>query len=116
MTILRQEPETVEAAAAPLLALFARALAPLVAKELARIAPETRGDDLVDRRTAGISARLWDRITKSGELPVAKDGRRYVAKRSDVLRAIERRRVARRGGDADDAALAAAGVRIGGAR
>lgn len=101
---------------APLFAAFVEALADALAERLSEKL-ERRGDDLLDRRTAGISGRLWDRLVASGELPVMRDGRRYVAKRGDVERALERRRVLRvippaKPIDPDIEALEKAGIRL----
>jgi len=52
-------------------------------------------EDFVDRRSCAVSGRLWDRAVKTGELPVFRDGRRFVARRSDVRALIERARVFR---------------------
>jgi len=79
-------------------------------------------DGLVDRRTAGISGRLWDRLVASGELSVMRDGRRYVAYRRDVRAALERRHVPRgpeprrsesKDEDEEERLLRRAGVRLG---
>jgi hypothetical protein len=64
-----------------------------ILREELQAAQSGRADDLVDRRTAGISARLWDRMVAAGSLAVMRDGRRYVARRGDVLRALEAHRV-----------------------
>jgi hypothetical protein len=81
--------------------------------------PAERTDDLLDRRTCGISARLWDRMVKDGEIPFMRDGRRVVTYRRDVLQALERRRVMRKAEpeqrpprDDDEATLLAAGIRL----
>jgi len=79
-------------------------------------------EGLVDRRTAGISGRLWDRLVASGELSVMRDGRRYVAYRRDVRAALERRQVPRapvprtpepKDEDEEEMLLRRAGVRLG---
>ncbi len=70
-------------------------------------------DELVDRRQAGISLRLWKRLVASGQLATFRDGRRHVAKRADVLRAIESQRIEPKAGpvDSDEEALRRAGIR-----
>lgn len=92
-----------------------------VLEQLASESENARAGDreLVDRRTSGVSGRLWDRLVASGELAVMKDGRRYVAYRSDVVAALERRRVLRKEKpktvdrrDEYEQLLARAGVRL----
>jgi hypothetical protein len=96
-------------------------LAKLIARALAaEIKPLLQVDDneLVDRKSCGISKRQWDQMVATGELSVMKDGRRYVARRADVLRALERRRVIREPERAplnkEESELEAAGIRLGG--
>lgn len=79
-----------------------------------RLGEQSRGDEFVDRRTAGVSVRQWRRWAKDGTLPVFRDGRRLVCKRSDLVRAVEKNRVPVNARSNDDAALVRAGVRLNG--
>jgi hypothetical protein len=104
-----------QSAIATLLSAFAKAIAPEVAREVAKhLAAEGRGDCLVDRKTAPISKRAWDRYAgKLDGFAAYRDGRRVVAKRADVLAWLERARaIAPHALDEDEAALVAAGVRL----
>lgn len=78
---------------------------------LAKCDLQTHGDSdpLVDRRTAGIAGRVWDRGRKSGGFPSFKDGRRWVARRSEVLKWLETQHAAQ---DAEVATYAAIGIRL----
>jgi len=101
---------SVDAALQPLVAMIAKAVAAELAAEFRR----STVDPLVDRKTAPISKRAWDAYAgKPGGFPAYRDGRRVVAKRSDVLAWLETARViSPRPADLEDeAALAAAGVR-----
>lgn len=109
------------------LAVLARALAPMLAAELAKLPAASTADELCDRKSCPISKRAWDlHAGKPNGWPVFLDGRRKVALRADVLGWLTRERaiaptVAHPAeddqGDDADRALAAAGVRrIGGRR
>jgi hypothetical protein len=96
--------------------LLARYIAEEIRTQLANREPDT--DRLVDRETAGVSKRWWDR-EHGRSFPCIRDGRRIVAKRSDVMAALERSRrfapaavAAGEPRDADEAALARAGIRL----
>lgn len=66
----------------------------LAAKILERQAPPA--DELVTRKTAPIAMRVWDRYAgKPDGFPAFKNGRRIVAKRSDVMAFLERQPVER---------------------
>lgn len=53
-------------------------------------------EELVTRKTAPIAMRVWDRYAgKPDGFPAFKNGRRIVAKRSDVMAFLERQRVER---------------------
>src|SRR5689334_5090402 len=71
----------------------ARIFAKLVAEELRPLLAERspQSDRLVSRETAGVSKRWWDR-EHGRSFPCIRDGRRIVAKRSDVMAALERSR------------------------
>jgi hypothetical protein len=97
-----------------------RTLASLLADELRPMLAGQREDEVVDRKTAGVSKRFWDR-EKGRAFPIFRDGRRYVAKRADVMKALEKQarfepmsQPAPEPKDPDERELVAAGIKLNG--
>jgi hypothetical protein len=97
-------------------------IADAVAEKLRPMLAADRPSDFIDRKTCPCSKRWWDR-SRGKLFPTFRDGRRLVAKRADVIAALEREtrftpkpEPLPAPKDEDEALLAAAGVRLAGAR
>jgi hypothetical protein len=98
--------------------IIADAIATRVVERIKPMLSATTEDPLVSRETCGVSRRWWDR-SRGRAFPCFRDGRKWVAHRSQVMAALERERRftpkpidETEVSDADDVALARAGIRL----
>lgn len=53
-------------------------------------------DEWVDARSSGLGRRTFLRLARDGSIPVSKIGKRYVARRADVVTYVEQQRLRER--------------------